>query len=261
MCDIWSSVQNGRAAPSLHRTTRIAMRVAMHDKPLRILRSSTARCSSQKGKRTVAAILETIDSNQVHALLATLVVVFVVVNVSIFRVHNAALDEFGEEANGRKLQELSNVEPLPFQPPQLVWLMSFPNSGTSFTSQLIRETTLTDSASNYADETPAGQGGFAFPVFADQPEGPFWIKPESKTRAYEEPSKYILTKVYDPLIFDVCLELCSELYLITLTISVCRPIVECVAICVHRRNIVNPPTAFADDVSRPNGWKYRTTVV
>lgn len=73
--------------------------------------------------------------------------------------------------------------------------MSFPNSGTSFTSQLIREATLTDSASNYADETPAGQSGLTFPVYDEQPEGPFWIKPESTTLRYAEPTKYILTKV------------------------------------------------------------------
>jgi hypothetical protein len=60
--------------------------------------------------------------------------------------------------------------------PKLVWLMSFPNSGTSYSSQLIRDATLTDSASNYADETTFGQSGVMLPVYVDQPEGPFWIK-------------------------------------------------------------------------------------
>jgi hypothetical protein len=53
---------------------------------------------------------------------------------------------------------------------------------------------LTDSASNYADETPSGQQGLVLPVYVDQPEGPFWIKPEANPN-YVEPAKYILTKV------------------------------------------------------------------
>ena len=77
---------------------------------------------------------------------------------------------------------------------QVVWLMSFPNSGTSFTSRLVRDATKTVSASNYADETPTGQLGVREPVFPDQVEGPFWIKPEASPE-FVEPSKYILTKV------------------------------------------------------------------
>lgn len=83
------------------------------------------------------------------------------------------------------------------EPPgrKLVWLMSFPNSGTSFTSRLIRDLTQTDSASNYADETDAGRAGRKFPVFEDMPDGPFWVnKPESELD-YAEPSEYVLTKV------------------------------------------------------------------
>jgi hypothetical protein len=80
--------------------------------------------------------------------------------------------------------------------PKLVWLMSFPNSGTSYTSQLIRDATLTDSASNYADETIFGQSGVMLPVYVDQPEGPFWIK-SMENPDHVEPTKYILTKVCD----------------------------------------------------------------
>jgi hypothetical protein len=79
--------------------------------------------------------------------------------------------------------------------PKIVWLMSFPNSGTSYTSQLVRDTTYTVSASNYADETPSGQEGFLEPVYEDQIQGPFWIRPEDTPIDYEEPSQYILTKV------------------------------------------------------------------
>jgi hypothetical protein len=77
---------------------------------------------------------------------------------------------------------------------KLAWLMSFPNSGTSFTSQLVRDATKTDSASNYADETPTGEAGYREPVYDDMPDGPFWIKPEASPE-FSEPSEYVITKV------------------------------------------------------------------
>jgi len=62
---------------------------------------------------------------------------------------------------------------------RVAWLMSFPNSGTSFTSRLVRDVSQTDTASNYADETPLGQQGMFVPVFGEeQPAGPFWTNPE-----------------------------------------------------------------------------------
>jgi hypothetical protein len=36
---------------------------------------------------------------------------------------------------------------------RIAWLMSFPNSGTSYTSYLIRTVTLTNTASNYGHES------------------------------------------------------------------------------------------------------------
>jgi len=82
--------------------------------------------------------------------------------------------------------------------PKIAWLMAFPNAGTSFTSRFVRETTRTLSASNYADETEKGSlEGLRWPIFADQPDGPFWIKPDdpNEVLTYQEPNRYILTKV------------------------------------------------------------------
>jgi hypothetical protein len=78
---------------------------------------------------------------------------------------------------------------------KLVWLMSFPNSGTSFTSRVIRDLTKTDSASNYADETPTGQAGVRLPVFDSMPDGPFWINKPEQGLSYSEPREYVITKV------------------------------------------------------------------
>jgi hypothetical protein len=82
------------------------------------------------------------------------------------------------------------------QPPslQIAWLMSFPNSGTSYTSKLIRHVSLTRTASNYGNEERAAVG-LSRAVFDDQPTGPFWqdvhIHPE-----YTLPQNYALTKTH-----------------------------------------------------------------
>jgi hypothetical protein len=56
---------------------------------------------------------------------------------------------------------------------QIAWLMSFPNSGTSYTSKLIRHISKTRTAGNYGNEDKADKG-LSLPVFHGQPEGPFW---------------------------------------------------------------------------------------
>jgi hypothetical protein len=77
---------------------------------------------------------------------------------------------------------------------QIAWLMSFPNSGTSYTSKLIRHVTLTRTATNYGNEERKAVG-VSRAVFADQPTGPFWqdthIHPE-----YTLPQDYALTKTH-----------------------------------------------------------------
>lgn len=78
---------------------------------------------------------------------------------------------------------------------RIAWLLSFPNSGTSYTSRLVRDTSQTMSASNYADETPTGETGFKEPVFLDQPTGPFWVIPEA-TPHHNKPINFVLTKTH-----------------------------------------------------------------
>jgi len=79
--------------------------------------------------------------------------------------------------------------------PQIAWLMSFPNSGTSYTSRLVRDASQTVTASNYADETPRGAQGWREAVFTEQPSGPFWVKPEASPE-YTEPTAFVLTKTH-----------------------------------------------------------------
>jgi hypothetical protein len=81
-------------------------------------------------------------------------------------------------------------------PPSLkiAWLMSFPNSGTSYTQKMIRHVSLTRTASNYGNEFKESVG-LSRAVFKDQPKGPYWqdinIHPE-----YTLPQKYALTKTH-----------------------------------------------------------------
>ena len=88
---------------------------------------------------------------------------------------------------------------------QIVWLMSFPNSGTSYTSRLVRDTTQTFTASNYADETPEGRQGIVQPVFANETRGPFWIIPTASQDTFTKPpSNLVLTKTHCGIRCSLC---------------------------------------------------------
>ena len=80
---------------------------------------------------------------------------------------------------------------------QIAWLMSFPNSGTSYTSHFIRKATGTKTATNYAELRLSRQvllgheSKESIPVFSDQPTGPFWTDGNET----DLESGFVLTKV------------------------------------------------------------------
>ena len=78
---------------------------------------------------------------------------------------------------------------------RICWLLSFPNSGTSFTSFLIRTVTRTNTGSNYGHESGIEeQLSPSLGIFADNPV-PSWT--ESWNKNLQQPSKgYILTKTH-----------------------------------------------------------------
>jgi hypothetical protein len=80
---------------------------------------------------------------------------------------------------------------------RIAWLMSFPNSGTSYTSYLIRTVTLTNTASNYGHECVTEDRSSlsqSVGIFADNPI-PSWT--ESWNNRLRQPSQgYILTKTH-----------------------------------------------------------------
>ena len=77
---------------------------------------------------------------------------------------------------------------------KIIWLMSFPNSGTSYTTKLIRHLSLTHSGSNYGHDN-VGNGGKPIPVFDEQPMGPFWTDPTVHPE-YNFPMNYVLVKTH-----------------------------------------------------------------
>ena len=60
---------------------------------------------------------------------------------------------------------------------KIAWLMSFPNSGTSFTSLLIRHASNATTATNYGMEANPGVDGRSVPVYDWSWRGPYWLHP------------------------------------------------------------------------------------
>jgi len=77
---------------------------------------------------------------------------------------------------------------------KLAWLMSFPNSGTSYTSKLIRTITNASTATNYGAST-RDEYGCSRPIAPElESTGPFW---QSNTYDYlGGGGKYLLTKTH-----------------------------------------------------------------
>ncbi|KAL9190530.1 hypothetical protein ACHAXT_000236 [Thalassiosira profunda] len=78
---------------------------------------------------------------------------------------------------------------------KIAWLMSFPNSGTSFTLLLIRRASNFTVATNYGMEGNLGPDGKSVPVDERSAAGPFWLHPphimqEDATSADEREGGY-----------------------------------------------------------------------
>lgn len=73
--------------------------------------------------------------------------------------------------------------------PEVAWLMTYPNSGTTYTLKLIQEYTNTTTATNYGNEQSVH--GTNVPVHPWMEQGPFIRYP-----TWNKPSRYILTKTH-----------------------------------------------------------------
>ncbi len=81
------------------------------------------------------------------------------------------------------------------QTPKVIWLMSFPNSGNSFTTALVRSYTNSMTATNYG-ENHLNEDGVSQPIHSSKKynNGPFIVSPTSLRETAT--SKYVLTKVH-----------------------------------------------------------------
>ena len=84
--------------------------------------------------------------------------------------------------NGAHIQEEQSL-------PEVAWLMSFPNSGTTYTNHLIQDYTNTTTATNYGQEQSVKYE--SLPVFPNSTDGPFFRYP-----TWSLPPRYILTKTH-----------------------------------------------------------------
>lgn len=90
--------------------------------------------------------------------------------------------------------EVENQERLNSARPKLIWLMSFPNSGNSFTTQMIRILTNESTATNYGEEH-VNSFGFSETIEdgIEYKNGPFLVLTSNKRKLPN--GKFILTKV------------------------------------------------------------------
>eukprot|EP00339_Tiarina_fusa_P014255 CAMPEP_0117020808 /NCGR_PEP_ID=MMETSP0472-20121206/15775_1 /TAXON_ID=693140 ORGANISM="Tiarina fusus, Strain LIS" /NCGR_SAMPLE_ID=MMETSP0472 /ASSEMBLY_ACC=CAM_ASM_000603 /LENGTH=406 /DNA_ID=CAMNT_0004726121 /DNA_START=132 /DNA_END=1352 /DNA_ORIENTATION=- len=81
--------------------------------------------------------------------------------------------------------------------PEIAWLMSFPNSGTSFTMTMVARASNKSFATNYADEVTDKDAPMSLSIYPTRPEGPYWPGMGSSVASPRElPSHYVLTKTH-----------------------------------------------------------------
>lgn len=81
--------------------------------------------------------------------------------------------------------------------PAIAWLMSFPNSGTSYTMTMVEESSTKAFATNYCDEVMARTDKESLSIYPRRPEGPFWAGKSGKIATPRDlPDKYVLTKTH-----------------------------------------------------------------
>lgn len=80
--------------------------------------------------------------------------------------------------------------------PKVVWLASYPNSGTSYTITLVERASNLSTASNYGVEVTYKRED-SLPIYQNHPEGPFWEGTSGEMGTIRElPTTSVLTKTH-----------------------------------------------------------------
>lgn len=80
--------------------------------------------------------------------------------------------------------------PISHRGPEIVWLASFPNSGTSYTMALVQTASGQGVATNYGDSHLEKESGLSKPVY---PNGPYWTDTSTNNSV---PEHYVMTKTH-----------------------------------------------------------------
>ena len=89
--------------------------------------------------------------------------------------------------NASTISTFNETTPLP----HVIWLMSFPNSGTSYTLDMIRTASNRSVGTNYGDVHINYNTNASMPVHENDLDGPFWAD-----QHMIRPTEYVLTKTH-----------------------------------------------------------------
>jgi hypothetical protein len=99
-----------------------------------------------------------------------------------------------KRSHGHKLSKKSEK----LDKPAIVWLMSYPNSGTSYTMTMVERASNRSTATNYGIEvTDKESEASSIPVHKNHPEGPYWEGLSGKLGTPRPlPESFVLTKTH-----------------------------------------------------------------
>lgn len=124
--------------------------------------------------------------NRVHAFLLLPVALAVLSLVQVTHL---------EPTDNSSLDKLF-LPPVRLHSPNIVWLASYPNSGTSYTMTLVERASNRSTATNYGVEV-TDKRGVSLPVHPTHPEGPYWEGLSGKLGTVRHlPTAHVLTKTH-----------------------------------------------------------------
>jgi hypothetical protein len=138
----------------------------------------------------------------VEKFLATIFLLTIAALLSILTFHINVCQEVESSTSDHVIYEINHqkntaFEGFPNDPnplmdsPKVAWLMSFPNSGTSFTMELVGQASNRSTATNYGLECDFDRNGENVPLYVNSPNGPYVAHPDKGL-----PDHYILTKTH-----------------------------------------------------------------
>ena len=118
-----------------------------------------------------------------------------ILNIPTLDTNNTQFDPNLEAFRSLKYEKYSTVvlkSKIPKDPPGIAWLLSYPNSGTSYTLQIVKESSDFAIATNYGTEANKHLLEKSIPIHKNYVNGPF----RTNDRNRKAPKNYVLTKTH-----------------------------------------------------------------